>query len=81
MFTKKHYKAIADVLLKQTHEADKIGGANTAVNYAALDTMYGVTKGLADLFTDDNPRFGRTVFYKAAGCDGNGWWMGVRESR
>lgn len=53
LFTKRHYEAIAAVLMNASMDVDREGGYVVA----------GIAKRLADLFEADNPRFNRDTFY------------------
>ena len=61
MFTKKHYKTIAEIINETTDESVSIG-----VIYPKIDKRKFVFE-LADYFEQDNPQFDRERFIKA--CD------------
>lgn len=60
MFTRRHYKAIAEIMAwnKRLADQDETDSA-WIVSHTADD--------LADCFTEDNPRFDRERFLKACG--------------
>lgn len=59
--TRKTYELFAEVLASQR--------AVNADNPIAVHAVDGVTKSLTDIFAQDNPRFDRDRFYRAAGID------------
>lgn len=63
MFTRKHYKAIAEIIEDTTNEE-----VSTGVTYPKIDKRSLVFK-LADYFEQDNPRFDRDKFMAACGID------------
>lgn len=62
MFTRQHYAAIAAELAAKRPPAGTGGWP-----LEALDEWVCIVEGMADLFQQDNPRFKRDRFMKAAG--------------
>lgn len=58
MFTTQHYTAVAKVLADQRSEATMNAGRQMHAR---------ITRALADMFTEDNDRFDRERFTRAAG--------------
>ena len=63
MFRKRHYKAIAQLLNTHTHHHHP---ARQQTAYSDL-VLHRVIEDFAAMFGDDNPRFDREKFVKAAG--------------
>ena len=63
MITRKHYKAIAEIINRTENESVSIG-----VTYPKIDKRELVFE-FADYFEQDNPRFNRNRFMKACGLD------------
>jgi len=63
MFTKKHYKAIAEMI--QTHQPND--PQENDYCHGKADGMFFLTRDLADYFAKDNPRFDREKFLAACG--------------
>lgn len=62
MFTRQHYKAIAEIVKGQKELADVF-----AHKQFATQRISDIAKGLADYFAKDNPRFDRDRFLEACG--------------
>lgn len=74
MFTRQHYKAIADSIASVTLMAAEPNGGTVgtyeqreALRSGADIARNQIAKDLADYFTKDNPRFNRQKFLKACG--------------
>ena len=64
MLIRKHFKAVAEIIVKQTQL--NIGGIHTP-KFLYADNLAGE---LADYFATQNPRFDRERFMKACGLEG-----------
>ena len=62
MFTRQHYKAIAEIVKKNTDRHD-----HPQFNYWDAMGTDDFCDELADYFAADNPRFDRTKFLEACG--------------
>ena len=80
MFTKKHYKAIAKIVDRQTQLQNDLS-SEMPVSSEEMDhrrlTIWLLTlfkerlvEALSDVFADDNPNFNRDKFKDACGVDG-----------
>lgn len=63
MFTRQHYKAIAEIIRFEYTAFDGTGEDD----YEGKLTIRNITNNLADYFADDNPLFNRQKFLKACG--------------
>ena len=61
MFTRQHYKAIAEIIRYNRAKVAEGKSEDTIEDCIACD--------IADFFADDNPRFDYTRFYKACGME------------
>lgn len=61
--TKKHFKELADIL-RYSRWA-----------YVSDIAYEEIVKRMATFCADQNPRFSRTKFFLACGCDENGKWV------
>lgn len=59
MFTRQHYKAVAEIIKKHSSED------NFSIKVIDVDVL---TYHLADYFAKDNERFDREKFLEACGC-------------
>jgi len=62
MFTKQHYKTIAEIIKKEIDHWEK---KEPRVQIALTE----ISHNLADYFSGDNPRFDRNKFMDACGAD------------
>lgn len=62
MFTKQHYERIANVIA----DTKKYGNTRADGKYNIRND---IANEMADMFEEDNPRFNRTLFMKAAKAD------------
>lgn len=65
MFTKRHYKAIAEVL--RANQPDRPVSTSCEGHRARFDKHRSIVGKLAALFANDNPRFNRDRFLAACG--------------
>lgn len=63
MTTRKHFEKTAAILAGERALAQNSG------NEGARLAVASITFSLADMFAQDNPRFDRAAFYRAAGMD------------
>lgn len=63
MFTRQHYKAIAEIIKEQQKEASKACG----MGFSFTCKIGRLAIELADYFAKDNPRFDRERFLAACG--------------
>ena len=64
MLTRKHYKAIAEIIKTQRDLATVFAGKQFAIQ-----RISDIVDGLADYFAQDNPRFDRARFLAACGLE------------
>lgn len=65
MFTKQHYKAIAEIIKGQKELADVF-----VAKQFVIQRISDIAAGLAGYFAEDNPRFDREKFLVACGLIG-----------
>lgn len=61
MFTRQHYERVAQTLAETAGKFE-----STDAGMAVDSTRNYIANELADMFEADNPRFNRTLFFKAA---------------
>jgi hypothetical protein len=61
--SRKDYVAVAAVIASEVLQLRRVG------NLDAVDTVYTMTKVMADVFGSDNPRFDRDRFLAACGFE------------
>ena len=66
MFTRQHYKAIAEIV-KQNTELGECRVTLPKVSRTYRNTRHFIAKDLANYFAQDNPRFDRERFLAACG--------------
>jgi hypothetical protein len=66
MFTKQHYERVAATLAETRYGPAKASESKLTA-FAVNKTRAYIAEEIADMFADDNQRFNRTAFYKAAG--------------
>ena len=62
MFTRKQYKAIADILINELDKGSVNNEYDKGYSVGCNDTVYDIAGKLADYFAKDNPQFDRDKF-------------------
>lgn len=66
MFTRIHYKAIAEIIKENTDIQTEV---RPLYRQGTYDARNRIARAMADFFYPDNPRFDRNKFMEACGAD------------